>query len=420
MREHEVFDGAVEWDIVLKEGLCLNRNAPKIERKYFIKWTETNAGDYEYRASYIVGAQWVDTQTQQHIPVIVEPKMDGIDFMKMFMTCFFSNLETDRFSKIYNIDFDAEPIRSNTLENILSPMIIFHFVAIVKKLLAKGLKKGYVDNEENLNKIKGHINIKQNDKTNTCRKRIDRFFCNFQEFSENTPENQLIKRALLFSKSVLAHSGDNKTTATVASIIGNCLLAMRQVDDNISPAKIKAMKRNKLFKEYHDALHLAKLILKRYDYNIDNTTDTSTTVPPFWIDMSLLYELYVYGLLDKTYLGDIMYQPKGNSGYPDFISRSEGMILDTKYIPGIADEKIDIYIIRQLAGYARDTQLLKRLERGEADVVPCTLIYPQLANATTANFDKPLHNLCEPIAGYSQFYKICVNLPTIATGSQHE
>lgn len=35
MREHEVFDGAVEWDIVLKEGLCLNRNAPKIERKYF-------------------------------------------------------------------------------------------------------------------------------------------------------------------------------------------------------------------------------------------------------------------------------------------------------------------------------------------------------------------------------------------------
>lgn len=147
MREHEVFDGAVEWDIVLKEGLCLNRNAPKIERKYFIKWTETNAGDYEYRASYIVGAQWVDTQTQQHIPVIVEPKMDGIDFMKMFMTCFFSNLETDRFSKIYNIDFDAEPIRSNTLENILSPMIIFHFVAIVKKLLAKGLKKGYVDNE---------------------------------------------------------------------------------------------------------------------------------------------------------------------------------------------------------------------------------------------------------------------------------
>ena len=96
------------------------------------------------------------------------------------------------------------------------------------------------------------------------------------------------------------------------------------------------------------------------------------------------------------------------------------MILDSKYIPGIADEKIDIYIIRQLAGYARDTQLLKRLERGEADVVPCTLIYPQLANATTANFDKPLHNLYEPIAGYSQFYKICVNLPTIATGSQHE
>ena len=39
MREHEVFDGAVEWDIVLKEGLCLNRNAPKIERKYFLTLT---------------------------------------------------------------------------------------------------------------------------------------------------------------------------------------------------------------------------------------------------------------------------------------------------------------------------------------------------------------------------------------------
>ena len=416
MREHEVFDGSSEWDSVLRDGLCLNRNAPKIERKYFIKRTETNAGDYEYRASYVVGAQWVDTQAKRHIPVIIEPKIPGIDFMKMFMTCFSSNVAADRLAKIYGIDFDAEPISSNALENILSPLIISHFVTIVKKLLAKGLKKGYIGIEENLNKIKGRINIKQNDKTNTCRKRIDRFYCDFQEFSENTPENQLIKRALIFSKSVLAQHGGNETADAVVSFIGRCISAMWQVDGNISPAKIKVMKRNKLFKEYNDALRLARLILKRYDYNIDNTAGRITAVPPFWIDMPLLYELYVYGLLDKAYPGDIIYQAPGNSGFPDFISRSAGMILDTKYIPGIIDDKIDTAIIRQLSGYARDTKLLERMGRGEADVVPCTLIYPRLTDTTANNFDKPLPELCEPIAGYSRFYKICVNLPTISNG----
>lgn len=47
---------------------------------------------------------------------------------------------------------------------------------------------------ENLNKLKGRIDILKNERKNIILKRFDRVFCRFQEYSENTIENRLIKK----------------------------------------------------------------------------------------------------------------------------------------------------------------------------------------------------------------------------------
>ena len=81
------------------------------------------------------------------------------------------------------------------------------------------------------------------------------------------------------------------------------------------------------------------------------------------------------------------------TGKPDFLYVDEEcpLILDTKYKPRYGAGTFDVDNIRQLAGYARDRKVLKRLgiqETVEQDsaVVPCIIIYPAVRGV-----EKPRH-----------------------------
>ena len=102
-------------------------------------------------------------------------------------------------------------------------------------------------------------------------------------------------------------------------------------------------------------MSLAKYIIKRYDYSmVSEKRDMTTKIPPFWVDMPLLFEHYIGGILAKSYPDDIIYQAKGKTGFPDFISKTAQAILDTKYKPQLDKNTPETDIIRQLAGYSRD------------------------------------------------------------------
>ena len=73
------------------------------------------------------------------------------------------------------------------------------------------------------------------------------------------------------------------------------------------------------------------------------------------------------------------------TGKPDFLYVDEEcpLILDTKYKPRYGAGTFDVDDIRQLAGYARDRTVLKRLgiqETAEQDsaVVTCVIIVPEV------------------------------------------
>lgn len=399
----------------------VNKQLNKFEGLNLVSWSKPFEDKaWGYYASYKIGAEWID----KNEALIVTPKrgMENIDFIGMFMTCFSSDLAVESFSDIYSINIDAPAIDAPALQSVVSPLIVFHFLGVVRRI--KSLKKGYVHHSENLKKVKGSISLQKNEKKNIAMKRYDHIYCDYDEYSIDIPENRLLKKALLFSQRLLNGMSENNVPYnSVKVVLAKCLSLFENVSDEVEIKSVGQIRGHKLFKEYAEAIRLAKLVLRHFDFSINKVNTTSNKVVPFALDMSLLYEHYIYGLLNDAYQGKITYQYKGNTGRPDFLyySIDYKAILDTKYIPKYNNQDIDTYVVRQLGGYGRDLKILNKLgcnvtEESQLPTIPCVIIYPD--ESKNGKYANPFMNIkitdkCKIVAGISQFYKIAIPLPTI-------
>ena len=393
--------------------LPVSKKEDKYDRLELVEWCKrTDFLPEAYYASYKIGAEWIDEQ--ESLIVTTKHKMEQIDFVRMFMTCFTSDLSLASFSTIYEIYIDKPSIKAPALQSVVSPLLVLHFLGVVSRI--KELKKGYVSRSENLKKVKGRISILKNERQNIAIRRYDRVFCEYDEYSADIPENRLIKKALLFSQRLL--QGLNERSAAVAKLRLNKSLALfNEVSDKVEIKQVKRLRAHKLFTNYNEAIRLAKLILRLFDYNISKVGSHEGKVVPFWLDMSLLYEHYVYGLLHEAYRERITYQFKGKTGFPDFLYKSEEYkaILDTKYIPKYEEKSLDKDVVRQLSGYGRDLRILTHLEYKDVSPIPCIIIYPKEGRRKNNPFlGNNLRMLCgKSLKGLLEFYKIVVSLPTI-------
>ena len=370
-----------------------------------------------YYASYVIGAQWFDEAKTMPLVITTKHGCDRIDFLKMFSVCLNSGIEAQEFSKIYAVDMDAPRIKAPELKSVLSPLIVVHFLSVVREIVKRGLKKDYVQCEANLNKVKGRIDISRNERVNIMKKRYDKVFCRFQEYSEDTLENRLIKKALIFSQQVLQIAGISESLLSLQHTIHECLSAFAKVSEQIEVWEVKAIKRHKLFREYDEAVKLAQMILRRYDYGITNiTTAEEENCPVFWIDMAMLYEHYVLGLLREAYGNKIHYQLHGHTGYPDFVCYSPKIVLDTKYIPRFEYGNLDTYIVRQLSGYSRDKRIFQAKPES---YIPCVIIYPIEGEEENPFKSKKLEDIIKTEDRCLwNFHRIAVPLPVI-TNYEH-
>ena len=103
--------------------------------------------------SYFIGAFWLNDKEnkEDHYTksVIIKPKIENIDFMKMFSKCFEYSTIIKDFNEIYNIDFDEKPInhKDNKLMPDLDILIAFHFLRMLEVELHNGLKKNFIRRE---------------------------------------------------------------------------------------------------------------------------------------------------------------------------------------------------------------------------------------------------------------------------------
>jgi len=373
----------------------------------YLKLKKTQNG---YTADYYIGIEWLK---ENECVLVVEPKIENLDYLSMFLECLKHPLVTYEINKprndekIYEIFLDKKPVKLEKQKFQITPLLIFHFLNVVNSIVKKGLKKGYVKVQNNLsNKVKGKILINTTIKHNHTKHQFNKTYCQYEEFTIDCFENSILKKALLFvNKYLITHK--ILDSHDLLPVLNQCLSAFSLVSDEIDINTIKQIKVNNFYKEYKQGLTLALMILKHFSYSIHNTEKQEVSIPPFYINMPLLFELYVYSKLLKEYNGkNILYQPKAKYGNPDFIDIDNKIIFDAKYKENY-NVGYNIDDIRQLSGYARDKKILELLKE-ESKVIDCIIFYPDKNG--NEKIDKGMIKNTS-IGDFLCFYKYCLKLP---------
>lgn len=376
--------------------------------------------------SYCIGVDWLDEKNA----IYIEPKLNSkskhetaeiveINYLEMLFASF-SNIKTQNdLDELFEIRWDKPEIQIHQTKDLLTPLLIIQYLNLLKAIVRKGLKKSYYKVEHNLNsKVKGKVLVGQTIKQNILKNKQLYTYCRYDEFGENSIENRLLKKALVFIKRYLPAFKNINTNDLTADLFNFITPAFENVSEEININDIKHSKPNAFYKEYTEATRLAKLILKRFGYNIANVEKETIATPPFWIDMSKLFEYYVLGLLKKQYPkhGEIKFQFNCHKDHEiDYLLNSGDLklVIDAKYKPKYKYKKgIDKEDFRQISGYARLKKVYEELNQNDQEKnIDCLVIYPdldiQFNDLSNLTADK------NKIDKYVGFFKVGVNVPTI-------
>ncbi|WP_233861147.1 McrC family protein [Tenacibaculum piscium] len=386
------------------------------EETFCFNFNKSENGEFQFETGYYIGVDWIGNSG---LSIYVQPKLNEekkqVNYLKMLFEALKDSENLNHLNDLYTIDFKAPLIPITQQQDLLAPLLLIEFLQLLKNIVRKGLKKSYYKITENLNsKVKGKILINATVKQNHSHQKMLYNICTFEEFGYNSIENSILKKALLFTQSALNSFKIDKTL-DLKELFNYVIPAFESVNEDIDIRVVKNAKHNPLFKEYTHAIKLAKIILKRYNYTISQTTEKIVKTPPFWIDMPKLFELYVFKKLREIFpeKGEVKYHLKLNRQEPDFVLNSQDlkMVIDAKYKPRYADNGISMDDVRQISGYARMEKMYKELNEPDlSKVLACLVIYPNQING----FDLIKENLKnDKFKNYVQFFKYGIKLPEL-------
>ncbi|WP_169714325.1 5-methylcytosine restriction system specificity protein McrC [Algoriphagus antarcticus] len=390
--------------------------------------------------SYYVGADWIPDHVGDHW-VYVESKLNTkfdedsgeeqkpqeekelvqIDVLKMLFQALEEPDVRDHTKELFEIKFDSPWIQLQKNQDLISPLIMIQFLNQVKDIVRKGLKRSYYKVERNLYaKVKGKVLVSQTIKQNLVKNKNLNTYCQYEQFGVDGLENRLLKKTLTFIRRYLSTFKGLESEAYFQETFNFIQPAFEGVSEEVQLHEIKYFKFNPFYKNYEKAIELAKLILHRFSYNLNSIQDQETILtPPYWIDMSKLFELYVLKLLKKSSFGSkIRYHERtyGNEVDYLFYGDEESLVIDAKYKPGyIGRRHQGLHAdIRQVSGYARLKEIRNRLKLSNKDLLlGCVIIFPDLESGT----DKIelLTSKNKEVDQYEKVWKLGVMLPTIDT-----
>lgn len=337
------------------------------------------------RSSYYVG---LDYLPRLDLKVYIEPKLNSDEVKLNYVGLLLDSLsEAENFDHLEGLietKFDEDWLEIESQEQVLlTPFLMAQFVSVVKYLVRKGLKKSYYTKKENLrNRVKGKVLVGEQIKQNLLKNRVTQTVCQYQEFGFDTEANQFLKHVLRRIQLHLSDwSGELGMMQQLQEQLNYCKGGFQQVSD-CGFSSYKHQESNPFYKNYNVAIVLGNQILKLQDQNISSRNHTGKVLHPrFWIDMSKLFELYVFKKLRQRFpiAGEVKYHAKFNRQEPDFILNTEcGLkaVVDAKYKPRYKSGNPSMADARQLAGYSRLNSVYKELNLEDSIVIPCYLVYP--------------------------------------------
>ncbi|GEM_PF-1459196 len=396
IREHNKI---LELSLTQKEFFLLeplfNRNSENTnpEKSLGIYWDYKNIseGKISLKSFYYVGYWWLESK-EGEVFIKVAPKLFNggyeVDFVSIL-----SELQQDpevakelfnklNSRKIFGVNLSAKPIPIEKNDKIFTVFVILNFLWIVEKIAKKGLKKGYVRVSQNLkNQIKGKILIKETLQRNFMKGIHTTVVCSFENYTFDCIENRLIKTALWKINQFLnSMGGRHLKLPEVESKIGFLLNSFKGIQF-INPDKriFKNLKQSVFYKEYTLALELAKMIFQSLGFDpFTPIKEKSIFVIPYYINMALLFELYVYKKLRERY-EHVFYQKKIERYIPDFLVKDRyrgSFIADAKY-----KNQIDKEDLKQVAFYGRLREAKNILGYAAKEETSIKIILPTVGRA---------------------------------------
>lgn len=231
-----------------------------------------------------------------------------------------------------NLDIKTnDNAKLSTEKNSFIEILIREFANSLFESLKRLTPKRYVREEENLNYLKGKIKFSENIRYN-CTNQA-KFYCEYDEFSENNFLNQLF----LFVSTCLYNISNSSYNKKTLKFIINYYSDISFVRfDKFKVRKIKLTRNQELFKK---SFKLAKMFVEQT--SIDLSKNKLENITLVW-DMNKLFEEFVYEILKRQTSLSVSAQKgkrllknvdsKIRNTYVDIlITKPQKIVVDTKY-----------------------------------------------------------------------------------------
>lgn len=275
----------------------------------------------------------------------------------------------------------------NTSKMSVFEVFIWMYVSSVSELVKKGLKSAYTAQQDNLHFCKGKILINEQIKYNCAH--AERFYCEYDEYNLNRPENKLIKSTLLKLERITKYPDNSK-------MIKQLLAFFELVEQSNNYEKdFSLIHFDRSNAEYEEIIEWSKVFLINKSFT-SFSGDSNAIALLF--PMEKLYEAYVAKYAKKVF-GEKGYtvhtqyksehlfeEPNRFLLKPDIVLKKDKntIVMDTKWKRLINNESKN-YGISQADMY----QMYAYSKKYESDDV--WLLYPQTEDLRFDNKEKAVY-----------------------------
>ena len=262
-------------------------------------------------------------QTKSGLTIEILPKIADKNDAERSKAVFIKMLKT-----LKNFPFKSSNLASLKIQNLpLLEIFISMFLCELEALVKKGIKSDYVALEENLNFLKGKLNINEQIKRNSVHK--ERFYVGYSEFLSDIKINRIIKTTLKF---LYKKSNSSKNQQKIRELLF--------IFDEVSECEdyknfFAKLVMNRQVKHYEQTLLWCKIFLLNNSFTPHKGDDLSFAL---LFDMNALFESYVGNFIKKSFPGTILQHsekhlvedPKSFKLRPDIFLKGK-FIADTKW-----------------------------------------------------------------------------------------
>ena len=284
-------------------------------------------------------------QTKSGLTIEILPKIADKNDAERSKAVFIKMLRT-----LKNFPFKSSNLASLKTQNLpLLEIFISMFLCELEALVKKGIKSDYVALEENLNFLKGKLNIKEQIKKNSIHK--ERFYVGYSEFLSDIKINRIIKTTLKF---LYKKSNSSKNQQKIRELLF--------IFDEVSECEdyknfFAKLVINRQVKHYEQTLLWCKIFLLGNSFTPHKGDDLAFAL---LFDMNALFESYVGNFIKKSFPCTILQHsekhlvedPKSFKLRPDVFLEGK-FIADTKWKIVSSRDDISQADLYQLYAYGK-------------------------------------------------------------------